>query len=81
MTRQLLLELDEADWDAVQAYIADYQAASARVRAMSGGKGGAIVPDGDSNLAGAIMAECVRDLLEYRATWATGDNDKREDGE
>lgn len=67
--RSLVLVLDEPDWDTIHAYIADYQAASAKVHAMSGHKGGAILPDGDSNLAGAIMAECARNLLEYRSIW------------
>lgn len=66
-TRQIILELDDDDWQTVQDYIADFQAASAKISAMSGNGGsGTILPEGDSNLAGAIMAECVRDLLEYR---------------
>lgn len=65
-TRQMILELDDTDWDTIHEYIADYQAASAKVHAMCGKKGGAILPDGDSNLAGAIMAECVRSVVEYR---------------
>ncbi len=64
--RKILLELDEADAETVDGYIADYQARN------QAADGGTIVPDGDSNLAGAIMAECVRDLLEYRASWKAG---------
>jgi len=71
-TRQITLELDDEDWDTIQGYIADFQAASAKISAMSGASGnGTILPEGDSNLAGAIMAECVRDLLEYRQLFAT----------
>lgn len=62
-TRRMALELDQDDWDTIHSYIADYQA-------RNKGDGGTIVPDGESNLAGAILAECVRDLLEYRALWA-----------
>ena len=70
-TRQIILELDEDDWKTVQDYMADFQAASAKISAMSGSSGtGTILPDGDSNLAGAIMAECVRDLIEYRQLFA-----------
>lgn len=68
-TRQLVLELDELDYDTIHGYIAEFQGKSAQVHAMNGNKGGAILPEGDSNVAGAIMAECVRDLLEYRALW------------
>jgi hypothetical protein len=32
-------------------------------------KSGTILPDGESCLAGAILAECVRDLDEYRTLW------------
>lgn len=69
MNRKLILELDELDWETIHKYIAEYQSNSAAVHALSGEKGGAIVPDGESNLAGAIMAECVRNLWEYRAIW------------
>jgi hypothetical protein len=62
MNRQLILELDEADWDTIHGYIAEFQRDSQRVAP----KQPTIVAEGDSNLAGAIMAECVRDLLEYR---------------
>lgn len=70
MTRQIILELDELDYDTVQGYIADFQANSSRIHAMSGVKSGeAILPDGESNMVGGIIAECVRDLLEYREIW------------
>lgn len=70
MNRQIILELDELDYDVVQGYIADFQAKSARIHAMSGVQSGeAILPDGESNMVGAIIAECVRDLLEYRELW------------
>lgn len=66
MTRQLVLELDELDWQTIHKYIADYQSRSAKILAVDGKIGPTILPDGDSNLAGAIMAECVRDLIKYR---------------
>jgi hypothetical protein len=68
-TRPINLILDELDYDTIQYYIADYQAASKNI---APGKP-TIVPDGESNLVGAIMAECVRNLLEYRSLF---DGDK-----
>lgn len=59
-TRTLVLELDDDDYDAIQREIAHRQARMRDAR-------GTILPDGDSNLAGAIMAEVVRDLDEYRS--------------
>lgn len=58
--RTIVLELDEADYDTIQREIAHRQA---RMRDAHG----TILPDGDSNLAGAILAEVVRDIEEYRS--------------
>lgn len=58
--RTIVLELDEADYDTIQREIAHRQS---RIRGVVG----TLLPDGDSNLAGAIMAEVVRDLDEYRS--------------
>jgi hypothetical protein len=74
-TRQIILELDEDDYDAIQAEVARRQA----VRWPSGNespglidvagppKSGPILPDGESNTVGSILAEVVRDLEDYRA--------------
>lgn len=67
-TRRMTLELDEADYDAIQAEIARRQA---RSRAIDPG-GPTLLPDGESDLAGAILAECVRDLDDYRALHEKG---------
>lgn len=63
--KKIILELDDLDHEAISGYIASYQAESRK--AFPGQP--TMLPDGDSNLAGAIMAECVRNLLEYRAIW------------
>lgn len=63
-TRPLILELDEADWETVQSFVADYQAKNHHR------DGGTIVPEGESNLVGAIVAEAVRNMLEYRQMFA-----------
>ena len=61
--RQLILELDEDDWNTIQAEIAARQA----VRISDGaGSTQPLLPEGESNIAGAIIAEVVRDLQEYR---------------
>jgi hypothetical protein len=60
--RAITLTLDEADWNAVQAEFARRQAFR--------DKQGNTLPDGDSNLAGAMVAEVVRDLDEYRSHYA-----------
>lgn len=61
-TREILLKLDEDDWDTIQSELAHRQA---RCRDADG----VILPEGDSNLPGAIIAECIRDLNEYRQLW------------
>lgn len=60
-TRQIILELDEEDWDTIQGEFSKRQ--SHRY------KGGPMLPDGDSNLPGAMLAECIRDLDEYRSLY------------
>ena len=61
--REILLICDEDDWDAIQAEFARRQA-----HRMDDGNGGTqpILPDGESNLAGAIVGEMARDLEDYR---------------
>lgn len=59
--RSILLLLDELDYDTIQNELARRQA----VRFPDGT--GPIVPDGDSNLAGAMLAEAIRDIDEYRS--------------
>lgn len=56
-----MLELDEMDWDTIQREFARRQS----VRDDSG----TLLPDTDSNLAGAMIAEAIRDLQEYRDLW------------
>lgn len=60
--REMLLLLDEDDFDAIQAEITLRQVRSRRIDPT----GPTILPEGDSNLAGAILAECCRDLIDYR---------------
>lgn len=60
--REIVLELDNEDFDSIQGFLADYQRTSRKIAPNKP----TILPDGDSNLAGAIMAECVRELLELR---------------
>lgn len=63
-TQTIVLVLDAADYDTIQAEITHRQ-----VRSRALGASETILPDGDSNLAGAIVAECVRDLNDYRQRW------------
>lgn len=65
MTRQIILVLDEEDDQTIQSEIARRQAASRRIDPASP----TILPSGQSNLIGAIFAECVRDLEDYRYYW------------
>lgn len=57
--RTITLLLDEQDYDTIQNEVAYRQ------RLESEGIPG--VADGDSNLIGAVVAEAIRDLDEYRA--------------
>jgi len=59
--RCVVLELDEDDWNTVQNEFARQQ----RFR----DKDGPILPDGTSNLPGAMVAESIRNLEEYRSMW------------
>ncbi len=59
--RTITLELDEDDWDSIQGEIARRQ--------VNRDKDGPLLPDGESNMVGAMLAEAVRDLQEYRAIW------------
>lgn len=58
--RKMLLELDEDDYRAVQAAIAHRQK---MFRDIPGCERG-IMPEGDSNTAGAVLAEICRGWLE-----------------
>lgn len=62
MTRLIILECDDLDYACIQQEIAHRQA---RSRAIAPGSP-TILPEGESNLAGSIVAEMVRDLREYR---------------
>ena len=63
--RRIELILDDLDFDTIQAEITHRQVRSRSIAPDSP----TILPDGDSNFAGAIMAEVVRDLNDYRALW------------
>jgi hypothetical protein len=76
--KTMTLTLDELDYATIQREIAHRQVRSRwPVGNESPGlidpdgppKSGTILPDGESCLAGAILAECVRDLDEYRTLW------------
>lgn len=60
MIYKMELLLDEEDYRDIQKEIAQYQASSHK------NFGSLIIPDGESNLAGAIIGEAVRSLWEYR---------------
>ncbi len=62
VNHQIILECDDLDYDAIQKEIALRQARSRAIAPNSP----TILPDGDSNLAGAIVAEMCRDLNDYR---------------
>lgn len=59
--RRMELVLDELDYDTIQREIAHRQE-----RSRWEDDGGTIIPEGDSDLAGAIIAEIIRDLDDYR---------------
>ncbi len=63
--RVITLELDELDYGAIQEAFAMRQ--SFRDRA------GCIMPDGDSNTAGALVAEICRGWLEMLTGFAGGE--------
>ena len=59
--RTILLELDEDDWNTIQNEFARQQSFRDQDRPM--------LPDGESNLSGAMVAEAFRNLEEYREIW------------
>lgn len=59
-TTTITLECDELDAATINAAIADWQV---RTRWASGS---VMLPDGEGNLAGRIVAELIRGLNEYR---------------
>lgn len=60
--RTVVLELDEDDWNTIQNEFARTQ--------QFRDEDGPILPDGTSNLQGAMIAEAIRNLEEYRAAWS-----------
>lgn len=61
--RTITLKLDEDDYDAVQATM------GLRQTFRAAGEDGTILPPGESDLAGAVVAEICRgwvEMLEYR---------------
>lgn len=61
----MTLTLDDDDYAAIQRAITHYQT----TQRWDDEEGGVMLPDGESCLAGAILAECCRDLEEYRALY------------
>lgn len=59
--RTIVLELDQEDFDTIQEEFARHQ--------LCRDEHGVCLPDGTSNLAGAMVAESIRNLEEYRAVW------------
>ena len=59
---RMTLELDDLDYATIQKEIAYRQARSRLIDPQ----GPTIIPDGESCLAGALIAECIRDLTDYR---------------
>ncbi len=64
-TRTMTLTLDDEDFDAIQKAITEYQLVSRNVYPNADES----LPEGESCLAGAIIAELIRDLNDYRAAW------------
>lgn len=58
--RRMELLLDDDDFDAIQAEITLRQVRDHRAY------GETLLPEGESNLSGALLAEVVRDLNDYR---------------
>ena len=61
MARTITLELDEEDWDTIQREFAKQQS--------NRDEDGPLLPDGTSNMAGAMIAEAIRNLDEYRSLY------------
>ena len=57
--RKMELLLDDDDFNTIQAEITTRQ-----IRDRD--RHGTMLPDGESSPAGAVLAECIRDLNEYR---------------
>jgi hypothetical protein len=60
--RRIELLLDDDDFDTIEAEIARYQARNR----WHDDEGGTLLPEGESNLPGAILAELLRELGECR---------------
>jgi hypothetical protein len=61
----MTLTLNELDYATIQKEIAEHQ----RVARSIGMATRDIIADGESCLAGALIAEALRDLVEYRQIW------------
>lgn len=57
----LILAVDEDDARSIHEAIAHYQA----TRRWTDAEGGVLLPEGDSDLRGAILGEICRDWLEH----------------
>lgn len=68
--RRIELMLDPEDFDTIQTEILLRQTREQ----WDDEEGGPVLPEGDSNLPGAILAEVVRDLDEYRALYEGGNS-------
>lgn len=69
--RRIELILDDDDFNAIQAEITHRQMRSR----WDDAEGGTVLPEGESNLAGALLAEVIRDLDDHRDL--RGTNTKR----
>ena len=63
MTRKLLIEVDEQDESAILNAIAQWQAKS------HAAFGETMLPEGQSDIRGATLAEICREHEEYRSLW------------
>jgi len=57
----LVLQLDDEDFKTINAEI------TKRQKRSRWPDGGVILPEGESDIAGALVAEAIRDLNEYRS--------------
>lgn len=60
--RKIELLLDDEDFDVIEAEITRRQVASRSIDPT----GPTLLPEGESNLAGACLAESIRELVEWR---------------
>lgn len=72
--RTITFVLDDDDHAAFQKQVAYYQTRY-RVKNEETGKTEPLLPEGDSDLLGAIVGEAMRDLDEYRTLYVSREAD------